>query len=142
MPDEPAADARRFPIRIGPRSRPILVFFGVRERNAYVDLTQDEVDVHFGFYRLRAPLDNIAKWRIEGPWSWITAIGVRRGIRNGDISFDGNHKGGVRLDFKVPVKWGFLHPPRLYVTVEDLEGFGAALGAAGIPGEDARRSAA
>jgi hypothetical protein len=139
--DQPAARAtRRFRIRIGPRSRPILLLFGVRERNAYVDLTSGEIDARFGFYRLRTPLDNIAQWRIEGPWLWITAIGVRRGIRDGVLSFDGNHKGGVRLDFKVPVKWGFLHPPRLYVTVADLEGFAAALTAAGITGEDARRS--
>jgi hypothetical protein len=141
VPDEPAADARRFPIRIGPRSRAILLLFGVRGGNSYVDLTPDEVDARFGFYRFRVPLENIAQWRIEGPWLWITAIGVRRGIRDGALSFDGNHKGGVRLEFKVPVKWGFLHPPRLYVTVADLEGFAAALAAAGVPGEDARRSA-
>jgi hypothetical protein len=141
VPDEPTAQAtRRFPIRIGPRSRPLLLLFGVRERNSYVDLTADSIDAHFGFYRLRAPLDNIAQWRIEGPWLWITAIGVRRGIRDGALSFDGNHRGGVRVEFKVPVKWGFLHPPRLYVTVADLEGLGGALAAAGIPGEDARRS--
>jgi hypothetical protein len=138
---QPDSSTTRFPIRIGPRSRPLLLLFGVRERNAYVDVTPAAIDAHFGFYRLRARLDNFAQWRIEGPWLWITAIGVRRGIRGGDISFGGNHKCGVRLDFKVPVKWGFLHPPRLYVTVADPEGLTAVLTAVGIPGEDARRSA-
>src|SRR3954452_11662786 len=142
MTHQPAASTKRFPIRVGPKSRPLLLLFGVRERNSYVDLTSTELDAHFGFFRLRVPLANIGQWRIEGPWLWITAIGVRRGVRTGDISFDGNHKGGVRMDFKTPVKWGFLHPPRMYVTVADLDGLAAALAAAGIPGEDSRRPTA
>jgi hypothetical protein len=32
---------RRFPIRIGRRSRPLLRLFGVRDGNAYVDLEGD-----------------------------------------------------------------------------------------------------
>ena len=134
----PAGAAMRFPIRLGPRSRPVLLLFGVRDSNAYVDL-DDTLDAHFGFYRMSTPVANIARWRIEGPWSWFTAIGVRRGIFKGDVSFDGNHIAGVRLDFKQPVKWGPFHPPTLYVTVADLEGFTAALAARGIPGEDARK---
>ncbi len=96
------------------------------------------MDAHFGFFRMSTTVENISRWRIEGPWSWFTAIGVRRGIFRADVSFDGNHKGGVRLDFLKPVKWGPFHPPILYVTVADLEGFAAALTARGIPGEDAR----
>ena len=129
----------RFPTRIGPRSRPLLLLFGVRERNAYVEVTETELSAQFGFFHLSSALDNIERWRIEGPWLWITAIGVRRGIRNGDITFGGNHKGGVRLDFKRPITWHALSVPQLYVTVADLAGLGAALGAAGIPGEDGRR---
>lgn len=128
----------RFPIRLGPRSRPFLLIFGVRERNAYVDLTDDQVDVHFGFFRLRFPVASVVRWRIEGPWLWITAIGLRRGIRAGDITFAGNHHAGVRLDFREPLLWSFLRVPRFYVTVADLEAFTAALTRLGVPGEDAR----
>jgi hypothetical protein len=137
----PSKSARqRFPIKIGRKSRPLLLFFGVRGHNAYVDLN-DEMDAHFGFYRMRTPVDNIASYRIEGPWLWITAIGVRRGIFKGDVSFDGVHTGGVRLNFKERPKWGpFLRPPALYVTVEDIDGFTAALRDRGITGEDARKS--
>jgi hypothetical protein len=131
--------ARRFPIEIGGKSRPLLLLFGVRGHNAYVDLN-DEMDAHFGFYRMHTPVSNIASFRIEGPWLWITAIGVRRGIFKGDVSFDGVHTGGVRLNFRERPKWGFLRPPALYVTVEDIEGFSAALRERGIPGEDARKS--
>ena len=130
----------RFPIRIGPRSRPLLLLFGVRERNAYVDLCDDALDTHFGFYHLRVPLANMASWRIEGPWTWIKAIGVRRGVRDGDMAFDGNHVGGLRIDFKQRERRGILNIPRMYVTVADLDGLAAALSAAGIPGEDARRT--
>jgi len=131
--------ARRFPIRIGPRSRLLLrILFGVKPDNAYVDLG-DELEARFGWSRIRTPISNIARWRIEGPWLWITAIGVRRGIFRRDLSFGGNHEGGVRLDFKEPVKYFFLRPPILYVTVADLEGLADALARAGIPGEDARK---
>jgi hypothetical protein len=129
---------RRFPIRIGRRSRPLLRLFGVRDGNAYVDL-DGELDAHFGFFRVSTPVSNIASWRIEGPWLWITAIGVRTSIRHRDVTFGGSHHGGVRVDFKERVRFGFLWIPALYVTVEDLEGLAAALAARGIPGEDARK---
>jgi hypothetical protein len=132
------ADAvRRFPIRIGRRSRPLLLLFGVRGANAYVDLGRD-IEVRFGFFRVTTPRPNVSAWRIEGPWAWITAIGVRNGIRHGDISFDGTHTGGVRLDLREPIRFGPLRRDAIYVSVEDLEGFAAALAAAGIAGTDAR----
>lgn len=129
---------RRFPIRLGRRSRPLLLLFGVREGNAYVDVDRD-LDAHFGFFRIRTPVANITRWRIEGPWHWLTAIGVRRSVRHADLTFGGNHEGGVRLDFSQPTRIRFLSVPTLYVTVADMEGLAAELTARGIPGEDARR---
>ena len=128
---------QRFPIRLGRRSRPLLRLFGVRADNAYVDL-DGELDARFGFYRVHTRLSNIASWRIEGPWAWITAIGVRTSLRHRDVTFGGSHRGGVRMDFKERVRFGLLRIPALYVTVEDLEGLAAALSGRGIPGEDAR----
>jgi hypothetical protein len=129
---------RRFPIRIGRRSRLLLRLFGVRDGHAYVDLN-DELDARFGFFSVSTAVSNIASWRIEGPWLWITAIGVRTSIRHRDVTFGGSPHGGVRVDFKERVRFGFLRIPALYVTVEDLEGLAAALTARGIPGEDARK---
>ena len=136
MPDTGAR--RRFPIRLGSRSRPILRLFGAREDTAWVDLDEAELVARFGWSHLRTPVSNIASWRIEGPWRWFTAIGLRRGIRAGDFTFGGNHRGGVRIDFHEPVPLLSFKPPALYVTVADLEGFAAALTALGIPGRDAR----
>jgi hypothetical protein len=130
---------QRFPIELGRRSRPLLrMLFRVKPETAYVDLG-DELDVRFGFGHLRTPVDNIVSWRIEGPWLWITAIGIRRSIRHGDITFAGTPKGGVRVDFREPVHAMGFQVPALYVTVEDLQGLAAALAERGIPGEDARR---
>lgn len=130
---------RRFPIYIGRRSRALLRLFGVRDGNAYVDLGET-IDARFGWARLQTPVENIGSWRIEGPWLWITAIGVRMSLRHRDLTFAGTPRGGVRLDFKERVPTlRFFRVPALFVTVDDMEGFTEALTAVGIPGRDARR---
>ena len=127
----------RFPIRLGARYRPLLRLFGATPGNSYVDLN-GELDAHFGFFRVRTPISNLASWRIEGPWLWITAIGVRMSIRHRDLTFGGNQRGGVRIDFKEAVRVGPIRLPALYVTVGDLEGLGRALEERGVAGADAR----
>ena len=130
---------RRFPIRLGHRSRPFLRLFGVKGvENAYAEIDGDVVDARFGFGHVHVPLANVAGWRIEGPWLWITAIGIRMSVRHRDLSFAGSPRGGVRLDFDERVAFGPLRIPALYVGVEDLEGLAAALSERGIPGVDAR----
>jgi hypothetical protein len=130
--------ARRFAYRLGPRSI-VLRPFGVHgPEDAWVDLGEGTVTARFGWFSATSPIANIASWRIEGPWKWITAIGVRRSFRHADITFGGSPAGGVRLDFREPIEVGPIKTPALYLTVEDLEGFGAALAARGIPGMDAR----
>jgi len=115
--------SERFPIRVGRRSRLLLrLAFGVRPDNAWVELGDGrdaEVVVSFGWFGFRTRLDNVAGWRIEGPWLWITAI-------------------GVRMDFRSPVRWSVINVPAIYVSADDLDGLAAALAARGIPGVDAR----
>jgi len=131
---------QRFPIRIGGRSRLFLrIVFGATPDSAWAEVTDDAVAARFGRFAVRTPLANVATWRIEGPFRWITAIGVRRSVRHADVSFAGSPHGGVRLDFREAVRWGPLTVPALYVGADDLDGFAAAVAAHGIPGEDARR---
>ena len=85
------------------------------------------------------PLANISGWRIEGPWLWITAIGVRRSLRHRDVTFGGSAHGGVRMDFVERVRVGPLRVPALYVTVDDLEAIRGGLAERGIQGVDARK---
>jgi len=84
---------------------------------------------------------NLASWRIEGPFLWITAIGVRMSIRHGDVTFGGSPHGGVRIDFREPVRWRIFRVPAIYVPADDLQALAAELERRGIPGADVRRRA-
>lgn len=130
---------RSFPVRIDDRYRLLVrICFGATPERAWVRLSDRDLAARFGWFELRIALAEIVGWRIEGPWRAITAIGVRRAIRGAEVSFSGSPRGGVRLDFREPVRWTIFDVPALYVGVQDLEGFAAALTAAGIPGVDAR----
>jgi len=132
---------QRFPIRIGARSALLLrILFGATPETAWAAVDDDTVSARFGRFSFTTPLANVAGWRIEGPWLWITAIGVRMSIRHRDVSFAGSPRGGVRLNFRQPIKWTLFRVPAFYVGTDDLEGFAAAIAGAGIPGEDARRT--
>jgi hypothetical protein len=134
----------RFPIRVGRRSAAALrLGFGVRPANAWVELGDEpggEVRVSFGWTGFRTPLTNVVRWQLEGPWTWIKAIGVRVSILGDhDVSFDGSAHGGVRIDLRTPVRWFLFRVPAIYASVDDLDAIAAALTARGIPGEDVRR---
>jgi hypothetical protein len=45
----------------------------------------------------------------------------------------------VRVNFRERVPYWRFRIPALYLTVEDLDGFAAALAARGLPGEDKRK---
>ena len=130
----------RYPIRIGSRSRLFLrLAFGVTQERAYAEVGDDVFHARFGRFSFTAPLASVTRWRIEGPWRWVTAIGVRMNVTKHDVSFCGSPRGGVRLDFEPRVGWGPLQILTAYVGVEELEGLAAAIAARGIPGEDARQ---
>jgi hypothetical protein len=133
-------EASRFPIRVDGRFRWPLLLFGVTPQRAFVDVSSI-IDARFGWFSLRVPLADIVGWRIEGPFRWITAIGVRRSVRGGDVTFGGSAHGGVRIDFRERVHRGPFRIPALYVSADDLEGLAADLARRGIPGLDARRPA-
>ena len=132
-------NSHRFPIHLGRRSQLVLLPFGVRQANAFVDLDHQELDAYFGFFRLRTPTSNLASWRVEGPWLWITAVGVRYSVRHHDLTFGGTNRGGIRIDFREPVAWMGLRVSALYLTVDDMAGFIAALAERGLPGADTGR---
>ena len=129
----------RFPIRVGPRSALLLrILFGVKPDTAWAAIDDTMVSAQFGWFSFSTPLANVERWRIEGPWLWITAIGVRMSIRHRDVSFAGSPQGGVRIDARERIRWLGFRVPAFYVGVDDLDGFADALAARGIPGEDAR----
>lgn len=143
--DAGSVPAASFPIRIGNRSRPLLrLLWGVKPGLAYVAVPDEpagRLEARFGRVRFGTPLANVARYRIEGPFIWIKAIGIRRSVRHADVSFAGAAHGGVRLDFREPVRWSIFRVPALYIGADDLDGLAAALRERGIPGEDARQDA-
>jgi hypothetical protein len=130
----------RFPIRIGPRSRAVVRLFGATPQTAYAEVG-DDLEIRFGRFRFRTPVTNLARYRIEGPFTWIRAIGVRRSFRGGDVSFCGSAHGAVRIDLNKPVPWGPVKVPAVWAGADDLDGFAAELARRGIHGEDVRRPA-
>lgn len=134
--------SERFPIRVGRRSRLFLrVVFGVHADDTWIEFGDGPdapLRVRFGWWPFETTMGTVTHWRIEGPWRWITAIGYRRSIRHGDLTFGGSHHGGVRIDFGAPVRWLAFNVPAIYVPADDVDALAAALAARGIPGEDAR----
>jgi hypothetical protein len=132
---------QRFPIRIGRRSASLLrLLFGVRPERSWAEVGDGGLVIRFGRAEFRTELANLARWRIEGPFPWITAIGIRMSVRHRDVSFAGSPHGGVRIDLVRRVRWGPFQIPAVWVGADDLVGFAAALAEAGVPGEDARRT--
>lgn len=133
-------DQELFPIRIQrPFGGLLRVVFGVRPGDrAMVTLTADTLEARFGWSRLVVPLADITAWDITGPYRWWTALGVRRSVRGGDLTFGGSAHGGVQVHFRERPAFFFFRPPSFYFTVDDLDGLGAALEARGIPGKDLR----
>ena len=132
-------DPVRFPIRIGRRSRWIIRLFTATPATAYCEVG-DDLLIRFGRFRFRTPLSNVATYRIEGPFTWIKAIGVRTNIRHRDVSFCGSAHGAVRMDLKERVRWGPNNVPAVWAGADDLDGLAAELARRGIPGEDVRRA--
>jgi hypothetical protein len=132
---------QRFSIRIGRRSASLLrLLFGVRPERSWAEVGDGGLVIRFGRAEFRTELANLARWRIEGPFPWITAIGIRMSVRHRDVSFAGSPHGGVRIDLVRRVRWGPFQIPAVWVGADDLVGFAAALAEAGVPGEDARRT--
>ena len=133
-------ETRRFPIRLDSRYRWYLRIFGATPSTAWVDLGAGRIEARFGWSRLSTPIANIERWSVEGPWSSLTALGIRRSnFGGGDITFGGSAHGGVRIDLRRPERFFVFRPPAYYLTVEDLDGLADALAAYGIPGEDRRK---
>ena len=122
----------------------LLRIWGVRPGLAYAEIDDGPpsvVRVRFGRVRFETPIANIAGYQIEGPFHWVTAIGIRRSIRHGDVSFAGAGHGGVRIDLRQPVRWSIFRVPAIYVGADDLDALAAALSRRGVPGRDIRQVA-
>jgi hypothetical protein len=131
-----ATGRTHFPIRIGRRTLPILVPWGVWSQDrAEVAFEGDELVIRFGWFGARISLADIERWDRDGPFVWWRAIAVRHTIFKNDVSFLGSEQPAIRLWLRTPRRIAWIrHAELVYVGVEDLEGFGAELTRRGIPG--------
>ena len=135
----------RYPIRLGRRSMPLLRLFGVggqddawAELRPATDGAEDSLRGSVGS-RSRRQSRTSPGGGSRGRGGGSSAIGVRMNWLKRETSFAGSPRGGVRVDFRTPIRWLRVKVPAFYVGVDDVDAFASALAERGIPGEDARK---
>lgn len=123
---------RRFPFRFDPRYRVIGLPFGVTDRTSDVQLGDEELRVRFGPWRLRTPLANLAGVSATGGFALLKTAGPPHlSFSDRGISFATNGDRGACVRFHEPVAGieptGRLRHPGATLTVEDVDGFAAAV---------------
>jgi hypothetical protein len=121
----------RFPFRFDPAFRPALALLGVRPATAWVAVSEREVLIRYGPWRLRTARDNVTGVEVSGPYRWWRAIGPHLSLADGGVSFGTSTAGGVCLRFGTPVPAlapvGWPRHPGATVTVADLSGLARLL---------------
>ena len=132
----PADGPLRFAFRFDPLLQPLSRLFGVRPESAYALVDEEALTIRFGRWTLRTPIDNVASAVVTGPYDWWKIAGPPHlSLRDRGITFATSSGKGVCVSFREPVPAALpvpvLRHPAATVTPEDLEGFLAALSAAG-----------
>ena len=118
------AEAYRLPARV----------FGITPESAWVEVGADALDAHFGPWRVRTPLTNVAAVAVTGPYAFLKTAGpARLAITDRGLTFATNGERGVLISFRSPVRGldplKLLRHPELTVTVADVEGLAKRLSA-------------
>ncbi|MEH0928994.1 hypothetical protein [Micromonospora sp. CPCC 205558] len=113
----------RFPFRFDPVFRPVLALLGVRPATAWVAVTERDLTIRYGPWRLRTARDNVVAVELSGPYRWWRAIGPHLSLADGGATFGSSAVGGICLRFRVPVPallpGGRPRHPAATVTVAD-----------------------
>ncbi|MGH9040272.1 MAG: hypothetical protein ACRDZ3_08575 [Acidimicrobiia bacterium] len=123
--------AQRFPIRYDGINAKLFPLLAMPQRRSYVDLDDDSVHVHMGW----GFTAHIPRRSISGACRDPDVAGITAGAHGwrGSWLVNGSRHGIVRLDVEPPVRaWTLAIPVnlrRLAVSLEDPDGFLAALGA-------------
>jgi hypothetical protein len=128
----------RFPFRFAASYRPVALAFGVTPRTAYVDLTDVELVVRFGLWRLSTPVGNVAGVERTGGFSYLKTAGPPHlSFADHGVTFATNGDDAVCVRFREPVKLldptGRIRHPGATLTLADPDAFVAEL--ARTPGE-------
>lgn len=131
--------ADRFEFRFHKVYLPMLAAVGVTPATAHVVVTDDRLVARFGPWLCSTSLSNVADVCVTGPYTAVKAIGARMSVADRGLTFGTTTEQGVCLTFHRPVAGldplGVLRHPGLTVTVEDVDGFVAAVRTnAALPG--------
>ena len=123
---------REFEFAFEGRYRLPALAFGVTPATAKVVVTDTELLVHFGPWRLRSPLSNVAGTQVTGDYAWHRTAGpAHLSLTDRGVTFASNSRQGVCVSFVDPVRaiepTGMLRHPGATVTVADPEALAAAL---------------
>lgn len=125
-----------FPLRDERPWRWLLRLIGVHGDRASVELTDDDQMIaRFGPLSVETSLDNIGHLHVTGPYRWWKAIGPRGSLADHGFTFGTTARGGVCLCFSERVPTRYVRGGRmesLTVTVDDIDGFAAALERRGV----------
>ena len=127
-----SAESHRFLFRFAPAYRAAARPFGVTPATAWVEVDDERLSAHYGPWRVRTPLGNIAAVDLTGPYRFVKTAGpARLGLTDFGLTFASNGDSGVLITFhdKVPgiAPSRRLRHPELTVTVADTEGLAALL---------------
>lgn len=123
---------RDFEFAFEGRYRLPALMFGVTPMTTRVRVTDDELLVRFGIWRLRTLLSNITETTETGGFAWHRTAGpAHLSLADHGITFATNSQRGLCISFAEPVRaiepTGRLLHPAMTVTVTDPGALAAAL---------------
>lgn len=132
MPPRAAAYPVDFPFRFIPSFRLVELSFGVTPRNSMITVSEAELRIRFGPWRVLTPRDNIRAVSITGPYLFVKTAGpARLTFHDRGLTFASNNQRGVLIEFHEPIPGiepsGRLRHPNLTVTPADCDGLAALL---------------
>jgi hypothetical protein len=116
--------ADRFAFSFAPTYRLLARVFGIRPSTAWVEVSDEKLDVRFGPWRVSTPVENVTGAAITGPYALLKTAGpARLAVTDRGLTFATNGDRGVLLTFATPVPGldplGLLRHRELTVTVAD-----------------------
>ncbi|MFA1546950.1 hypothetical protein [Actinomadura chokoriensis] len=121
MPSD--ATAERFEFAFERRLARPLSLLGIRPDTCRLLLAPSWLEVRFGPWKVRTPLDNVAGAEITGPYSVWKVTGARMSMADRGLTFGTSTERGVCIRFHRPVRGieptGLLRHPGLTLTLAD-----------------------
>lgn len=123
---------REFGFAFEGRYRLPALAFGITPTTARVAVTDDELLVRFGPWRLRTPLANVSGTQESGDYAWLRTAGpAHLSLVDRGVTFATTSRRGLCVSFHEPVRaiepTGLLRHPGATLTVTDPAALAAAL---------------